>query len=60
MHPYRKGHERWNLEEPNLEESSANARKDVIDLMVAGREGADREMCKNTALSLRGKSLAIN
>ena len=48
------------MEEPNLEESSANARKDVIDLMVAGREGADREMCKNTALSLRGKSLAIN
>ena len=28
VYPYRKGHARWNLEEPDLEESSANARRD--------------------------------
>ena len=39
VHPYWKGHERWNLEEPDLEESSTNARKDVIDVTAAGQEG---------------------
>ena len=38
MYPRKKGHERWNLEEPDLEESSANASKDVIDVTV-GQEG---------------------
>ena len=40
MYVYRKGHERWNLEEPDLEESAANARKDEIDvIVVASQEG---------------------
>ena len=42
VHFYRKGHECWNLEVPGLEESSANARKDVID-------------CINSSMARRGQ-----
>ena len=45
-------------EESDLEESSANARKDAIDVIVACQEG-DRSRNVSTALSPRGKSLDI-
>ena len=45
MYTCRDGHERWNLEEPDLEDSSANARKDVIDAIVAGQEGDKIAKC---------------
>ena len=39
VYPYRKGHRhrRWNLEAPDLEESSANARKDVFNGINSSR-----------------------
>ena len=40
VYPYRKGHDRWNLKEPGLEASSANAPKDVIDVIVVGQKGS--------------------
>ena len=41
---YRKGHERSDVEEPDLEESLANARTDVIDeiIVVGEEEGRSR------------------
>ena len=48
------------MEEPDLEESSANVRKNAVDVILQIKE-TDREMCESTALRLRGrKSLAIN
>ena len=59
QYPCTNEHGRWNMEQPDLEENSANARKDVIDVILAGQEGADRETSESIALSLRGKILAI-
>ena len=47
------------MEEPDLEESSANVRKNAVDVILQIKE-TDREMCESTPLSLRGKSLALD
>ena len=61
MYTCRDGHERWNLEEPDLEDSSANARKDVIDGINSSRSRRGQiAKCVGTALSLCGKNLAVN